>query len=104
MPDAPAQPFTRRSRGYAGRDQLDAANMRFRKAVARLAREGDKDPDTAAKLPPIIAEAVQTLDRLATAAIEAEGNSARHRAAMAREQAKLDRLTRKLTRRGGARG
>jgi hypothetical protein len=78
--------------------------MRFRRAIARLAREGRTDPDTAAKLPPIVAEAVQTLDRLAAAASEAEGQSARNRAAMEREQAKLDRLQRQMARRGGARG
>ncbi|MFG2671165.1 hypothetical protein [Streptomyces sp. NPDC048445] len=104
MPDTPAQPFTRRTRGYPGRDQLDAANMRFRKAVARLAREGARDPATAVKLPPIIAEAVQTLDRLTAEAADAEGNSERHRVALAAEAEKLARLQRRLGRRGGARG
>ncbi|MGC5007447.1 hypothetical protein [Streptomyces sp. DT203] len=104
MTPASPEPFTRRTRGYPGRDQLDAANMRFRKAVARLAREGTKDPATATKLPLIVAEAVQMLDRLTAAAIEAEGNSERHRAALAAEAEKLAQLQRRLARRGGARG
>ncbi|MFH8471976.1 hypothetical protein [Streptomyces sp. NPDC018000] len=92
MSTAPAQPFVRRTRGYPGREELDAVNMRFRRALARLAREGTKDPATAAKLAPIIAEAVRTLERLTAKATEAEGNSARNRAAMEREQANLERL------------
>ncbi|MBT2397231.1 hypothetical protein [Streptomyces sp. ISL-100] len=95
MPDTPAEPFIRRHRGYPGREQLDAVNMRFRRAVARLAREGAKDPATAAKLAPIIAEAVEALERLTAQASQAEGSSAGHRGAMEREQAKLDRLARR---------
>ncbi|MFE0727064.1 hypothetical protein ACFW2X_02215 [Streptomyces antibioticus] len=93
------------SSGYPGRDRLDDANRQFRRALARLAREGRRhDPDLLAEVERIAAEAADTLDRLTQAATTAEGNSARHRAALAREQQNLDRLTRKLARRGGARG
>ncbi|MEU3730293.1 hypothetical protein AB0E81_12900 [Streptomyces sp. NPDC033538] len=91
--------------GYPGRDRLDDANRRFRRALARLAREGRRhDPDLLAEVERIAAEAAGTLDRLATVAVKAEGNSGRHRAALEREQQNLDRITRKLARRGGARG
>lgn len=94
-PPAPGGP-----KGYPGRPDLDAANARFRRAVARLWREGTRhnDPDTRAAVGPIVAEAVQVLDRLAAAATTAEGNSARHRKALAAEEAKLARLERRLGR------
>jgi hypothetical protein len=90
-------------KGYPGRPELDAANARFRKALARLWREGTRhnDPDIRAAVAPITAEAVAVLDRLTDAAVAAEGNSARHRAALAREEAKLARLERKLGHRIG---
>ncbi|NED35572.1 hypothetical protein [Streptomyces sp. SID8499] len=91
--------------GYPGRDRLDEANRHFRRALARLAREGRRhDPTLLAEVERIATEAAGTLDRLTTAAFKAEGNSARHRTALTREQQNLDRLTRKLARRGGARG
>lgn len=67
----------RRTKGYPGRERLNDANMRFRAALAQLHREGQRDPNTAAKLLPLIDEAVQTLERLTTAATVAAGNSAR---------------------------
>ncbi|WP_017239522.1 hypothetical protein [Streptomyces sp. SS] len=89
--------------GYPGRDQLDGANQRFRRALARLAREGRRhDATLLAAVERIATDAADALDRFAVAATEAEGNSARHRAALDREQARLDRLTRKLNRREGA--
>jgi septal ring factor EnvC (AmiA/AmiB activator) len=102
MPDTPEQPQTTAVRGYPGRNSLDAASNRFRRALARLAREGRTDPETAAKLPPILAEAVETLDRLAAAASKAEGESARNRKAIAAQEARLARLERKLGRQRGA--
>ncbi|MEU3750581.1 MULTISPECIES: hypothetical protein [Streptomyces] len=89
--------------GYPGRDRLDGANQHFRRALARLAREGRRhDPTLLAAVERIAMEAAEALERFALAATEAEGNSARHRAALDREQARLDCLTRKLNRRDGA--
>lgn len=103
MPTPPAEPFTRRAAGYPGRDRLDAANMRFRRAVARLHREGvrHQDAETAAKVGPIVARAEAVLRELAAEAEQAADNSARHLAALAKEEAKLARLERRLGRRIG---
>lgn len=98
MPETPIPPHAGTAKGYPGRPELDRANARFRRALARLWREGTRhdDPGTRAAVGPIVAEAVATLDRLTAAAATAEGNSARHRAALAREEAKLARLARKI--------
>ena len=85
--------------GYPGRDRLDESNRQFRRALARLAREGRRhDPALLTEVERITAEAAAVLDRLTTAATEAEGKSARHRAALAREQENLTRTLRKLSR------
>ena len=99
----PNEQFVRKAKGYPGRDQLDQASMRFRRAVTRLHREGLKDPVTAAKLGPIITEAVAALDSLAQRAQKAENESARNRAMLAREQEKLERVLRKGARQGSPR-
>lgn len=105
MPTTPptSPPHAGTPKGYPGRPELDAANARLRRALARLWREGTRhdDPDIRAAVGPIAAEAAATLDRLAAAATEAENNSARHRAALAVEEAKLARLERRLGRRIG---
>jgi hypothetical protein len=105
MPDSPTAPpaHVGTPKGYPGRPELDAANARFRKALARLWREGTRhdDADTRAAVAPITAEAVAVLDRLTDAATAAENNSARHRAALAQEKDKLARLERKLGHRIG---
>lgn len=100
MSETPTPPHAGTEKGYPGRPELDRANARFRRALARLWREGTRhdDADTRAAVGPIVAEAVAVLDRLTAAAVTAEGNSVRHRAALAREQAKLARLGRKLGR------
>lgn len=78
----------RRIKGYPGREELNEANMRFRAALTQLHREGVRDPKTAAKLLPLVEEAVQVLERLTTDALVAAGNSERWRAAAAAEAAK----------------
>jgi hypothetical protein len=93
MPGTP-----RRSSGYPGRDQLDAASMQFRRAVARLYREGERgDPETAAKLKPIIERAVWSLEALAGEAERAEQDSARNRK---RTEDAADALERQMKRAG----
>ncbi|MEU3413745.1 hypothetical protein ABZ760_21160 [Streptomyces sp. NPDC006658] len=81
MPNKPA---------YPGRDQLDAANMRFRRALARLHREGVRhDPDLLPELERIVREAAETLGRLAADAEAAENTSQRHQAALKAQEDKI---------------
>lgn len=100
MPSSTATtPDEQQPSGYPGRDRLDAANRQFRRALARLAREGRRhDPELLPVVERIATEAAGTLDRLAKDATEAEGKSARHRAALAREQKNLTRTLRQLSR------
>jgi len=96
-------PHVGTAKGYPGRPELDAANARFRRALSHLWREGTRhdDPDTRAAVGPLAAEAAATLARLADAAEQAENNSARHRKALAVEEAKFARLERRLGHRIG---
>lgn len=87
-----------------GRAELDAAWARFRRGTARLAREGRRsDPETLAKLGPIVAEATRVLDRLADEAQAAEDSSARNRRLLAEVEQKATRVLRKLARQGDPR-
>ncbi|MEW2610241.1 hypothetical protein AB0937_08525 [Streptomyces sp. NPDC047880] len=99
MPDAP----TRRPH-YPGRDQLDAANTRFRRAVARLYREaGRHDPKLMPEVERIVREAAETLGRLAADAEAAESTSARHQAALKAQEDKIRAQLRPAARRGDPR-
>jgi hypothetical protein len=84
--------MVRRSAGYPGRDELDRASDAFRRAVAALSREAKYDEKVPEQLADIIARAVQALDELATEATAAAGNSARWKAALDKETAKVERL------------
>jgi hypothetical protein len=85
----PPQP---KPKGYPGRPELDAANARFRRALARLHREGSRhDPSLLPQFTEIVGEATEHLLRLAGDAEAAEANSARHRKALAEGGAKLAR-------------
>jgi hypothetical protein len=99
MPDTP----TRRP-NYPGRDQLDAANMRFRRAVARLYREaGRHDPKLMPEVERIVREAAEVLGRLAADAEAAENSSTRHQAALKAQEDKLRARLRPAARRGDPR-
>ncbi|MGW4021070.1 hypothetical protein [Streptomyces sp. NPDC005009] len=99
MPDTP----TRRP-NYPGRDQLDTANMRFRRAVTRLYREaGRHDPKLMPEVERIVREAAETLGRLAADAEAAENTSARHQAALKKQEDKLRAKLRPAARRGDLR-
>lgn len=88
-----------RGRSYPGRPELDAANMRFRRALARLHKEGVRhDPTLLPRLASIVGEATEHLLRLAGDAEAAENTSERHRKALAAEQAKARRLLGKAAR------
>lgn len=89
---------------YPGREQLDNANMRFRRAVARLHREaGRHDPKLMPEVERIVAEAAETLGRLATDAEAAENTSARHQRALKAQEDRLRAQLRPAARRGDAR-
>ena len=63
-------PHTPPTSGYPGRDRLDDANRQFRRALARLAKEGRRhDHALLCEVERIAAEAAVILDRLTRAAI-----------------------------------
>ncbi|MCX4972182.1 hypothetical protein [Streptomyces sp. NBC_00620] len=89
---------------YPGREQLDTANMRFRRALARLHREaGRHDPALMPKLAAIVQNATTQLAALAVEAEKAEDSSTRHRAALKKEEDKVRATLRKGVRRGDPR-
>lgn len=78
--------------GYPGRPELDAANMRFRRALARLHKEAARhDPELLPALTEIVGEATEHLLRLAGDAEAAEQGSARNRKRTADGAAALER-------------
>ncbi|MET7900350.1 hypothetical protein ABZS86_02355 [Streptomyces sp. NPDC005355] len=86
---------------YPGRAELDAANMHFRRAVARLNREAKRhDPSLLPRLAAIVAEATEHLTRLANDAQTAEDSSERHRKALAEAETRMQRTLRKAVRQG----
>lgn len=89
---------------YPGRDQLDTANARFRRAIARLHREaGRHDPKLMSEVERIVREAADTLGRLAQDAEQAEGASTRHQRALKAQEDKTRAILRKAGRRGDQR-
>ncbi|MEU1117810.1 MULTISPECIES: hypothetical protein [unclassified Streptomyces] len=89
---------------YPGRPALDEANMRFRRALARLYREGARhDPSLIPQLEAVVSEATKRLTTLAVKAEKAEDGSVRHRAALKAQEDKLRATLRKGVRRGDAR-
>lgn len=96
MPDTPKP-------AYPGRAELDAANMRFRRAVSRLFREAARhDPSLMPRVAAIVGEATEHLTRLANDAQAAEDSSERHRKALAEADTKMRRTLRKAARQGSA--
>lgn len=89
------QNFVRRQRGYPGRDRLDASSMRFRSAVAKLARESEREPKLASEVEPIVSDACAALDALAKRADQTLARSARHQARIRSQLAKTERQLRK---------
>lgn len=89
----PPQP---KPKGYPGRPELDAANARFRRALARLYREGARhDASLLPSLTAIVGEATEHLLRLAGDAEAAENSSTRRRKALADGSAALERKMRR---------
>lgn len=82
---------------YPRRPELDAANARMRHNFARLGREaarhqGDEKTMVDAALGQLLAEAIDTLNRLADAASAAEDQSPQHQALVARHGARMERF------------
>ncbi|MEU8891140.1 hypothetical protein [Streptomyces sp. NPDC048442] len=99
-----AVPTPKGGRPYPGRPELDAANMRFRRALARLHKEAVRhDPALMPQLAAVIGEATEHLLRLARDAEAAESTSERHRKGLAAEEEKLRRVLRKGARQGNPR-
>lgn len=97
MPDTPAQ----KPQSYPGRRELDAANARFRRAVARAFKEGVRfDKALIPQVAAIVGEATEHLLRLASDAEAAENTSERHKKELAAEEEKLKRALRRGARRG----
>ncbi|MEV6752378.1 hypothetical protein [Streptomyces sp. NPDC051214] len=89
---------------YPGRPALDEANMRFRRALARLYREGTRhDPELLPQLEAVVSEATKRLNTLAAKAEKAEDGSARKRAAVKAQEDTFRATLRKGIRRGDAR-
>ncbi|MFD8948539.1 hypothetical protein ACFV0B_06760 [Streptomyces xanthophaeus] len=91
---------------YPRRPELDAANARMRHQFARLGREAQRhigDDRTAVEttLRALLAEAVETLNRIADAAAKAEEHSPRNQAAYARHAARMERFKATMTARTG---
>ncbi|ULR50594.1 hypothetical protein [Streptomyces deccanensis] len=89
---------------YPGRDQLDTANARFRRAISRLHREaGRHDPKLMPTVERIVREAADTLGRLAADAEAAESTSQRHQTDLKAQEDKLRATLRPAARRGDER-
>lgn len=101
MPDTPTPAPAPRIKGYPGRPELDAANMRFRRALTRCAREaGRHDQTLFPKLETIVRQATADLLRLAEQAEKVEEGSARHRKGLKDAEDKLNRSIRRAVRQG----
>lgn len=96
MPDTPTP-----KSAYPGRAELDAANARFRRALARASREAARhDSKLIPHLAAIIGEATEHLHRLASDVEAVENSSARHRQGLAAAEEGLKRSLRKAARQG----
>ncbi|MEU7380943.1 hypothetical protein AB0A91_13210 [Streptomyces sp. NPDC042207] len=91
MPELTPLP-PRRTPEFDGRDALDAAWARFRKATADLLREGLLSPDVLPALTPIVKEATTTLTRLTREAHKAAAGSKRRQKARGDREARLRRM------------
>ncbi|MFI1726901.1 hypothetical protein [Streptomyces sp. NPDC020489] len=90
---------------YPGRDDLNKASARARRAFAAVFKEGRRhDPKLLPDLAQLVAEAAETLNRIASDAEALEQASARHQRALKAQQDKTRALLRKAQRSGSTRG
>ncbi|MFJ9217879.1 hypothetical protein ACIRJL_17205 [Streptomyces sp. NPDC102383] len=86
---------------YPGRDQLDTANQRFRRALARLNREAIRhDNKLLPEVERLALKAAEVLNGIAQEAENAEGLSQRHQAALKREEDRMRATLKKLSHSG----
>lgn len=83
------------SRGYPGRDRLDAAEQRFRARLKAVAREAITDEPMQAALAELIDAAVRDLEQLAEVADRALAAGGRHQARIRSEIKKAEQLARR---------
>ncbi|MEU8535461.1 hypothetical protein [Streptomyces parvulus] len=88
---------------YPGRDDLNKASARARRAFAAVFKEGRRhDPQLLPELARLVAEAAETLNRIASDAEALEQTSARHQRELKRHEDRARANLRKVQRLGGA--
>ncbi|MGX1120676.1 hexokinase [Streptomyces ambofaciens] len=96
---------TANSQPYPGRDDLNKAQARARRAFARAYKEGMRfDKTLVPEVARLVAEATETLNRIAADAEQLEESSARHQRALKAKTDKVRASLRKMQRIGGVRG
>ncbi|MFF3872922.1 hypothetical protein [Streptomyces sp. NPDC001978] len=89
---------------YPGRDDLNRAQARLRRAFARTFKEGIRhDSKLIPELAKLVAEAADTLSRIASDAEQLESASVRHQRALKQQEDKIRATLRPAARRGDAR-
>lgn len=84
------------SRGYPGRERLDAAEQRFRARLRAVAREAVTDEEMQRPLAELIDAAVRDLEQLAEVADRALAAGGRHQVRIRAEIKKAEQLARRL--------
>ncbi|MDX2703950.1 hypothetical protein PV350_13920 [Streptomyces sp. PA03-6a] len=86
---------------YPGRTELDAAESRLRRALARCGREAARhDPKLIPKLAEIVGEATEHILRVAADIEALESTSARHRRDLEQAEEGMKRVLQRAARRG----
>ena len=89
---------------YPGRDPLNEASARARRAFAAVFREGRRhDPKLLPELEKLVVEAAETLARIATDAEALEQSSARHQRTLKAQEDRNRALLKKAVRGGSQR-
>lgn len=89
---------------YPGRDPLNEASARARRAFAAVFKEGRRhDPKLLPALERLVVEAAETLARIATDAEALEQSSARHQRVLKAQEDRNRALLKKAARGGSAR-
>ncbi|WP_406469052.1 hypothetical protein OH738_18140 [Streptomyces hirsutus] len=87
---------------YTGRDALNRAQARARRAFAKASKEGVRHDETLLPaLAALVAEAAETLNRIASDAEALESTSQRHQKAIKAQEDKTRATLRKMQRGGG---
>lgn len=87
---------------YPGRDALNKANARARRAFAAVHREATRhDEALLPELGNLVAQAADALNRIAAAAEQLESSSQRHQRDLKQQEDKIRANLRRAQRRGG---